>query len=82
MALKNVLEIFQDLCFKVVILVVNKFLNIFLWEQIEKEYLGFAVIKLFFVMTVQELDHMQCFLKAGEERLRGHGHVFFFPLCM
>ncbi len=72
MALEEVLEVFQGVLFENTVIMIQIILDVFLgdWEMNKKDDLGFVAIKLFFITTVQEFNHMHCILVADVKGLR------------
>ncbi len=56
---------------------IHKILHVFFGERINKEDLGFIVVKIFLITTIQELDNMQWFMEVSVNGLRGHVLRFF-----
>ncbi len=62
---------------KVALTMVHIILDVFLGERIKMDDLGFFIVKCLLLMTFQDFNGMQCFLKAGVKGLGGHVYSFF-----
>ncbi len=64
-ALKKVLEVLKRLGIKVALTMMQIVLDVIRGKSIEKNDLGFVVVKFFLVTMIQQFNCMQCFLEAG-----------------